>query len=137
MHNKMHGFTLIELLIVVSIIAILAAVSISVYQDLGIRARVSEGLGMVSPAKVAVSEAIYAADGLPADQAATGYVTPPATNNVSSITIGANGIIIVTFTASAGNGTIIFQPTLVGNNNVTWDCTGGTLLDRYRPSICR
>ena len=51
-----QGFTLIELMIVVAIIGILAAVALPAYQDYTTRARVSEGLGLATAAKAAVSE---------------------------------------------------------------------------------
>ncbi|WP_367605751.1 pilin [Legionella sp. W05-934-2] len=137
MHYKIQGFTLIELLIVVTIVAILAVVAISSFQNYSIRARVTEGLGLVTRAKIAVSEVVLATSALPANQAATGYEFPAPTDNVSDISIGANGLIIITFTVQAGNGTINFQPAVVGNSGVTWDCTGGTLQDQYRPAICR
>jgi len=135
-HSK--GFTLIELMIVVAIVGILAAVAIPAYQDYTIRARVTEGLNLASSAKLAVSETAISNNALPANQAATGYTSPAATANVTSIAIADNtGVITITYTAAAGGGTIVMTPTLTANGDVTWTCTGGTLLAKYRPSVCR
>lgn len=139
--NSNKGFTLIELMIVVAIVGILAAVAIPAYQDYTIRARVTEGLSLASSAKLAVSETTMTNGALPATQAATGYVTPAATANVTSVAIAdATGAITITYSAAvaaAGANTIIMTPTYSVADGVTWVCTGGTLLPKYRPANCR
>jgi len=135
-HNK--GFTLIEMMVVVAIVGILMVLIIMpMYQEYTIRARVVEGITMAEVAKVAVSETTTINNHLPADQGATKYITPASTPNVGSIVIGANGVIIITYTPLSGNGTIILTPTRNSNGDLTWDCTIGSLISKYRPAICR
>jgi len=135
---KQKGFSLIELMIVVAILAILVGVmTVSIYQQYTIKARVTEGLSMVSSAKLAVSESTAVMNRLPVDQASTGYTTPLPTRDVDSIVIGAQGVITITYSATIGGGTIVFTPTFQPGSDITWNCTGGTLRPSYRPAICR
>jgi type IV pilus assembly protein PilA len=141
--NKQKGFTLIELMIVVAIVGILAAIAIPAYQDYTVRARVTEGLSLASAAKVTVAE--NAMSGLPLNQ---GYVAPNATSNVASVAVNsADGVITITYVAAIdGGGNMTLTPSAGGaaiasgtipTNAITWDCTGGSLNDRYKPAICR
>lgn len=131
-----RGFTLIELMVTVSIIGILAIIALPAYQNYTIRARVTEGLSLASTAQLAVNEYTFSNNQLPASQADTEYTSPAPTENVSSILMGSLGVITITYTATAGNGTIILTPTLQ-SGDLLWDCTGGTLSAEYRPAICR
>ena len=134
-----RGFTLIELVIVVGIIATLAVLAIPSYQDYMIRARVTEGLSLASPAQMAIAESASSHNVLPATQAETGFRSTAGTANVESLTIAYDGTseITITYTERAGGGTIILKPTLQQNNDITWTCTGGTLINQYRPVNCR
>ena len=143
--NKQKGFTLIELMIVVAIVGILAAIAIPAYQDYTIRARVTEGLSLASSAKVTVAENAMSGTAFEA-----GWTPPTATTNVTSVGIGTDGKITITFTSAVENGkTLVLAPLSGGSaliagtppaNSITWTCNdaaGSTLDDRYRPANCR
>ncbi len=134
------GFTLIELMIVVGVVSILAAVAIPAYQDYTVRARVTEGLSLSSGAKLAVEETYQANNTFPATQAVSGYPSPTATVNVTSIVIAdTTGVITITYTAAARGIVLTLTPTVdAATSGLIWRCTvDAAANDKYVPQHCR
>jgi type IV pilus assembly protein PilA len=137
---KQRGFTLIELMIVVAIIGILAAIAIPAYQDYTIRAKVSEGLGLASPAKTGVAEYFVSEGVLPTNNSDAGIAlsTQITGDYTLSVAVGSSGIITITYTneaAIAGDTLTLTPNTNVGSVNFT--CAVGTIEERYVPPECR
>jgi type IV pilus assembly protein PilA len=145
--RKQQGFTLIELMIVVAIIGILAAIAIPAYQDYTVRSKVTEGLNAAGAAKTSVADAWLSLGSFPANQTAAGLVTATeyasdyvvsmtyarVNNSAGNLTVVLNG----TTLGIGNNSDIIFLGESTNAGSVTWDCTGGSLLDKYKPANCR
>lgn len=142
--KKIRGFTLIELMMVITILGILTAVSIPLYQDYILRAKVIEVLDFASAAKTAVSVS-YATHGVmpePADSGVDTSIPPGAYFRAVTPVKNSDTEFIIRYTLSgaiggtAGNKNI----TLAGTGSpgaITWTCTRGNLDAKYRPANCQ
>lgn len=93
-----NGFTLIELLIVMTIIGILAAVAVAVYQTYVVRSKISEVLLATTTCKTAITEASQ-----------SGFAAAPITGNEFSCATPNNASNLVAVISTDANGKILVQ----------------------------
>jgi len=159
------GFTLIELMIVVAIIAILAAIAISQYQDYIIRAQIAEAASLAAGVKTAVVEFYNRSGRFPVaacanSNASVGLAQPASIvgSYVSGVSVSGIGCpaplgagsILAQFSSAApfkanaaiDTASLIFSP-VTHAGSVSWRCkrflVAGSveLRDKWLPSSCR
>ncbi len=140
--KKQQGFTLIELMIVVAIIGILAAVAIPAYQDYTVRARISEGLGLASPAKTGVAEYFASEAVLATNNASVGLALAASINGnaIRSVSISAGVIRITTANTnmpSEAQGKSWDLSPITSSGRVLWTCKTNDIPTKYLPAECR
>jgi len=145
------GFTMIELMIVIAIIGILATIAIPMFMDNTVRAQVSEGLSLVSPAEQEVAEFYQNAgtfSGATVTNATGKYVSGVTVS--AALTTGTTAVLVVAFANTATNtnisgSTLSFTADAAGGS-IAWYCGKNgakagqaltTILDKYLPSTCK
>ena len=112
---------------------ILAAIAIPAYQDYVTRAKVSVAIAEVTPLQIAVGRAL-AESGRVESYEALGLDGPVAlSGGAGTVNIAPNGNIVITFEPRPLHGRILVLSPQDGH----WDCKGGDLPTKYRPSNCR
>lgn len=144
--KPVKGFTLIELMIVVAIMAILVALAIALYRDYTTRGQVAEAIELVGGLKAQVAE--YGANTSAWPTAIVALPANPTPSQISGTLVGNYatvtnivtgtypiGRLEATMTVGLATGDTIFLDTTNGGGN--WNCTGGTVLSKFRPQACR
>jgi type IV pilus assembly protein PilA len=161
-YSKSLGFTLIELMMVLAIIGILATIAIPQLRNYMTRTRVTEGLNLAAPYKLAVEEAATSGNNT-FTEAQLALMDFVPTQNVQNITVipmtdGIGGVVTITYSQNVDKDkTLTLTPT-VTNSGIQWQCaaqgatkaavpaTGatdnkafaaGTLPARFAPANCR
>jgi TM2 domain-containing membrane protein YozV/type II secretory pathway pseudopilin PulG len=122
----------------IAIIGILAAIAIPAYQDYTVRAKVAEGIVAANPWRSAVTE--YYAQTRHAPASVSELPGVPAQPQNGTIALGQRGAFTLTLNERLGNHngkTIVFQPGVNPDGQLSWNCAGGTLEPKYRPQSCR
>lgn len=138
------GFSLVELLVVLVIVAILVTIALTSYAEYTLRARVSGGIRLSAPIKLAVSEYYSSHNEFPASNSIAGVAAPEdiSDRDVHSITIDTaprTGTISIAFNGRgsiAAGDTVLLVP-LKYHHTVLWQCTSNTLIKNLLPAACR
>jgi type IV pilus assembly protein PilA len=148
--KNQKGFTLIELMIVVAIIAILAAIAISQYQDYVIRSQVSEGSSLADGVKTALGEFVNNRGYFPASNSSAGLAAATSITGeyVGAVNVGTTtGQIIATYNGAKANTNIKTAPKVLifsavrNAGSLEWHCksssvTANALKQKWCPSSC-
>ena len=140
--KRQSGFTLIELMIVVAIVAILAAIALPAYQSYTKRAKFSEVIAAVGPAKTAVEVCVQGWAGTSAalgnscataGQNALSGASAVTQNFASAAVTNAAGVITVTGTAAAAldgsTYSLVTSGAVQAGRQVLWKISGSCVTD--------
>ncbi|HMB56367.1 MAG TPA: pilin [Arenimonas sp.] len=139
--KNQKGFTLIELMIVVAIIAILAAIAISQYQDYVIRSQVSEGSSLADGTKTAVAEFYNNHGTWPSNNASAGLATAVSIKGQYVSQVSATSTIVASFGGAKANvaipasSTLVFSP-IANGGSIEWHCKSAQLKQKWCASSC-
>lgn len=137
--RKYQGFTLIETALS---LAAVGGILFSVHQQELNRQQVSEAIKLSSTSQEAIQQYYQINGVLPTSNLQAHIPESEKFENsiISGLKINDFGDIVLTFTKSKQfalleDKTLILEPR-VNNGIISWNCNGGTLEDKYKPSDC-
>jgi type IV pilus assembly protein PilA len=143
--KSQKGFTLIELMIVVAIIAILAAIAISQYQDYVAKAQFSEAATITDGMKTKLAEFYSQAGVCPIMGTSPGFALATSysgayVESVAINTVAGGCELMATFKSQSVAAPLTAQTvSFTGSNQggtFTWTCTS-PVPSKYKPNACQ
>lgn len=128
-----------SMLVLVAIIGILAAIAIPAYQDYTLRAQVAQAMPIVEQVKSAATTYLEENRAYPKSPGDIGLPETMESGPVQEIRILDGGIELTLRSENMrlDGATIVLSAYENDDGSIGWDCTGGTLAAKHRPSHCR
>ena len=135
--SNMIALFAVGLALMICVGGILAAVSVPAYNDYVMRVEVAGAISEARPYRDKVEDLMLRTGFIPSDNVDAGIPDDVSGKHLASLNINRHGAMVITFKhAQLADKTLVWQPALQ-QQQVVWDCTGGTLHSRHRPSRCR
>ncbi|GAA5167723.1 NINE protein [Viridibacterium curvum] len=123
----------------IALIGILAAIALPQYQNYTMKARTMAAIQSIEPLRQEVQQFIVKNGRLPQTPEEVTADNVRELPNLGTARLQENGRIVILFgnaASSLRDQTIEFEPR-IANNQLSWDCTGGSVKPIYRPQQCQ
>lgn len=129
----------IALVFLVAVVGILAAIALPAYHDYTVRAKVQEGREIARMYQLSVERYAIEHRALPRSEEALPGVSPVSGENIQSVMIDGEGVIVVTFTGDMAidGKSLTLTPSLTNDGRIEWRCEGIDIKAVYLPPACR
>ena len=130
---------IIMVFVIISLLGIVAAISIPAFQNYTARARVAEGLVLSESVKTRVEEYANQYQEWPQSIEDVGGIAGLTSPVVKDISLVEKGVIVITYSGSEliADKMIYLEPSRDNENMIIWQCEGPDFNQRYLPAICR